>query len=180
MKNSQEVKISKRAGSYVTLRDLIDEVGCDATRYFLIARRADSQLVFDIDLAKSQNNENPVYYIQYAHARIQRVLMQWGGELHSLRSTAEYKYETLLEKKLIKKIEEFPEVVEAATNDLAPHQIANYLKECAADLHGYYNDTKFLVENNNEKNGRLSLIFATQHIIKTGLNLLGISAPDSM
>ena len=180
MKNGQEVKISKRAGSYVTLRDLIDEVGCDATRYFLIARRADSQLVFDIDLAKSQNNENPVYYIQYAHARIQRVLMQWGGELHSLRSTAEYKYETLLEKKLIKKIEEFPEVVEAATNDLAPHQIANYLKECAADLHGYYNDTKFLVENNNEKNGRLSLIFATQHIIKTGLNLLGISAPDSM
>ena len=161
MKNGQEVKISKRAGSYVTLRDLIDEVGCDATRYFLIARRADSQLVFDIDLAKSQNNENPVYYIQYAHARIQRVLMQWGGELHSLRSTAEYKYETLLEKKLIKKIEEFPEVVEAATNDLAPHQIANYLKECAADLHGYYNDTKFLVENNNEKNGRLSLIFAT-------------------
>ena len=180
MKNGQEVKISKRAGSYVTLRDLIDEVGCDATRYFLIARRADSQLVFDIDLAKSQNNENPVYYIQYAHARIQRVLMQWRGELHSLRSTAEYKYETLLEKKLIKKIEEFPEVVEAATNDLAPHQIANYLKECAADLHGYYNDTKFLVENNNEKNGRLSLIFATQHIIKTGLNLLGISAPDSM
>jgi len=180
MKNGQEVKISKRAGSYVTLRDLIDEVGCDATRYFLIARRADSQLVFDIDLAKSQNNENPVYYIQYAHARIQRVLMQWEGELHSLRSTAEYKYETLLEKKLIKKIEEFPEVVEAATNDLAPHQIANYLKECAADLHGYYNDTKFLVENNNEKNGRLSLIFATQHIIKTGLNLLGISAPDSM
>jgi len=180
MKNGQEVKISKRAGSYVTLRDLIDEVGCDATRYFLIARRADSQLVFDIDLAKSQNNENPVYYIQYAHARIQRVLMQWGGELHSLRSTAEYKYETLLEKKLIKKIEEFPEVVEAATNDLAPHQIANYLKECAADLHGYYNDTKFLVENNNEKKGRLSLIFATQHIIKTGLNLLGISAPDSM
>ena len=180
MKNGQEVKISKRAGSYVTLRDLIDEVGCDATRYFLIARRADSQLVFDIDLAKSQNNENPVYYIQYAHARIQRVLMQWGGELHSLRSTAEYKYETLLEKKLIKKLEEFPEVVEAATNDLAPHQIANYLKECAADLHGYYNDTKFLVENNNEKNGRLSLIFATQHIIKTGLNLLGISAPDSM
>jgi len=180
MKNGQEVKISKRAGSYVTLRDLIDEVGCDATRYFLIARRADSQLVFDIDLAKSQNNENPVYYIQYAHARIQRVLMQWGGELHSLRSTAEYKYETLLEKKLIKKIEEFPEVVEAATNDLAPHQIANYLKECAADLHGYYNDTKFLVENNNEKNGRLSLIFATQHIIKTGLKLLGISAPDSM
>jgi|TARA_B110000208_G_scaffold106580_1_gene132249 arginyl-tRNA synthetase len=180
MKNGQEVKISKRAGSYVTLRDLIDEVGCDATRYFLIARRADSQLVFDIDLAKSQNNENPVYYIQYAHARIQRVLMQWGGELHSLRSTAEYKYETLLEKKLIKKIEEFPEVVEGATNDLAPHQIANYLKECAADLHGYYNDTKFLVENNNEKNGRLSLIFATQHIIKTGLNLLGISAPDSM
>ena len=179
MKNGQEVKISKRAGSYVTLRDLIDEVGCDATRYFLIARRADSQLVFDIDLAKSQNNENPVYYIQYAHARIQRVLMQWGGELHSLRSTAEYKYETLLEKKLIK-LEEFPEVVEAATNDLAPHQIANYLKECAADLHGYYNDTKFLVENNNEKNGRLSLIFATQHIIKTGLNLLGISAPDSM
>ena len=180
MKNGQEVKISKRAGSYVTLRDLIDEVGCDATRYFLVARRADSQLVFDIDLAKSQNSDNPVYYIQYAYARIQRVLIQWGGDFNSLRSIEEYRYETLIEKKLIKKIEEFPEIIETATKELAPHQIANFLKECAADLHGYYNDTKFLVDNNNEKNGRLSLIYATQHIIKNGLNLLGISAPDSM
>eukprot|EP00919_Chromeraceae_sp_WS-2016_P067904 GHVR01160733.1.p1 GENE.GHVR01160733.1~~GHVR01160733.1.p1 ORF type:complete len:305 (+),score=18.45 GHVR01160733.1:7099-8013(+) len=103
IKNGQEVKISKRAGSYVTLRDLIDEVGCDATRYFLVARRADSQLVFDIDLAKSQNSDNPVYYIQYAHARIQRVLIQWGGDFNSLRSLQEYRYETLIEKKLIKK-----------------------------------------------------------------------------
>jgi arginyl-tRNA synthetase len=84
MKNKKEVKISKRAGSYVTLRDLIDEVGCDATRYFLTARRADSQLIFDIDLAKAKNNENPVYYIQYAHARISRVLEQWGGNQENL------------------------------------------------------------------------------------------------
>lgn len=180
MKNGEEVKISKRAGSYVTLKDLIDEVGCDATRYFLVARRADSQLTFDIDLAKSQNNDNPVYYIQYAHARISSVLSQWGGNPSSLKLNDAKTLTSPQELKLIKRISEFPEIIISATNEIAPHQIANYLKECAAELHSYYNDSKFLVENENLMLPRLSLIHATQHILKNGLQLLGISAPQKM
>ena len=180
LKNGVEVKISKRAGSYVTLRDLIDEVGCDATRYFLIARRPDSHLIFDIDLAKSQNNDNPVYYIQYAHARIQGVLNQWSKDLKILLQDQQYNYKTGFEKKLIRKIEEFPEIVETATKDLAPHQVANFLKDCASDLHSYYNDSKFIVENEIDTKGRLALICAVQNILKNGLNLLGINAPEKM
>ena len=180
LKKGVEVKISKRAGSYVTLKDLVDEVGCDATRYFLVARRPDSQLVFDIDLAKSQNNDNPVYYIQYAHARIHSVLSQWGKDLSSLKDNQQYNYDSPFEKKLIRKIDEFPEMIETATQELAPHQVANFLKDCAADLHGYYNDTKFLVDNEDEKRGRLALIYAVQNILKNGLYLLGISAPEKM
>ena len=180
MKNKKEVKISKRAGSYVTLRDLIDEVGCDATRYFLTARRPDSQLIFDIDLAKTKNNENPVYYIQYAHARISRVLEQWNGDQERLSVKNGDTIKNLNELKLIKSISEFPEVVIQAAEELAPHQIANYLKECAAEFHSYYNDTKFLIDDKNIMEDRLALIRATQFILKNGLNLLGISAPNKM
>ena len=180
LKKGVEVKISKRTGSYVTLKDLVDDAGCDATRFFLITRRPDSQLVFDIDLAKSQNNDNPVYYIQYAHARIHSVLKQWGKDLSSLKDNQQYNYDSLFEKKLIRKIDEFPEMIKTATQELAPHQVANFLKDCAADLHGYYNDTKFLVENEVEKRGRLALIYAVQNILKNGLYLLGISAPEKM
>jgi len=180
MKNGAEVKISKRAGSYVTLKDLIDEVGCDATRYFLAARRADSQLIFDIDLAKSQSNDNPEYYIQYAHARIEGVLNQWGGERNKLKIDSIYTFESLAEKKLIKRLSEFPEVVVQATEELAPHQITNFLKDCAAELHSYYNDSKFLVDEELTKIARLTLIYATQCVIKNGLGLLGISAPKKM
>ena len=180
LKKGVEVKISKRTGSYVTLKDLVDDAGSDATRFFLVARRPDSQLVFDIDLAKSQNNDNPVYYIQYAHARIHSVLTQWGEDLSSLKDNQQYNYESLFEKKLIRKIDEFPEMIKTATQELAPHQVANFLKDCAADLHGYYNDTKFLVDNEVEKRGRLALIYAVQNILKNGLYLLGISAPEKM
>lgn len=180
MKNKKEVKISKRAGSYVTLRDLIDEVGCDATRYFLTARRPDSQLIFDIDLAKTKNNENPVYYIQYAHARISRVLEQWNGNQERLSVKNGDTIKNLNELKLIKSISEFPEAVIQAAEELAPHQIANYLKECAAEFHSYYNDTKFLIDDKNIMEDRLALIRATQFILKNGLNLLGISAPNKM
>jgi arginyl-tRNA synthetase len=180
MKNKKEVKISKRAGSFVTLRDLIDEVGCDATRYFLTARRPDSQLIFDIDLAKTKNNENPVYYIQYAHARISRVLEQWNGDQEKLSVKNGDTIKNLNELKLIKSISEFPEVVIQAAEELAPHQIANYLKECAAEFHSYYNDTKFLIDDKNIMEDRLALIRATQFILKNGLNLLGISAPNKM
>jgi len=180
MKNKKEVKISKRAGSYVTLRDLIDEVGCDATRYFLTARRPDSQLIFDIDLAKTKNNENPVYYIQYAHARISRVLEQWNGNQERLSVKNGDAIKNLNELKLIKSISEFPEAVIQAAEELAPHQIANYLKECAAEFHSYYNDTKFLIDDKNIMEDRLALIRATQFILKNGLNLLGIRAPNKM
>ena len=180
MKGGEEVKLSKRAGSYVTLRDLIDEVGCDATRYFLVARKPDSQLVFDIDLAKTQNSDNPVYYIQYAHARIAGVLKQWGGDINQLNKANLDHLKSSQELILIKRLSEFPEMVLHAGIELAPHSIATYLKDCAADLHSYYNDTKFLVENENEKLARLSLIRATQVVLKNGLDLLGVNAPEKM
>ena len=180
MKGGEEVKLSKRAGSYVTLRDLIDEVGCDATRYFLVARKPDSQLIFDIDLAKTQNSDNPVYYIQYAHARIAGVLKQWGGDIDQLNKVNIDNLKSSQELILIKRLSEFPEMVLHAGVELAPHTIANYLKDCAADLHSYYNDTKFLVENEDEKLARLSLIRATQVVLKNGLDLLGVNAPEKM
>jgi arginyl-tRNA synthetase len=179
MRGGEEVKLSKRAGSYVTLRDLIEEVGCDATRYFLAARKADSQLVFDIDLARAQTNDNPVYYIQYAHARICSVLVQWGGA-EDLKSADLSLLTSTQEAVLMQKLSEFPDVVKKATDDLAPHAIANYLKECASDLHSYYNDTKFLVDDVPTKLARLALISATQQVLKNGLNLLGVSAPNKM
>lgn len=180
LRNGQEVKISKRAGSYVTLRDLIDEVGCDATRYFLAARHPDSQLVFDIDLAKSKSNENPVYYIQYAHARISAVLAQWGGERKALLQAdvglLDSEYETALLQQLI----DFPQVIENAASELAPHLIAFYLKELAADFHSYYNASRFLVEDETVRLARLALIAAAAQVIHNGLALLGVSAPEKM
>ena len=180
MRGGEEVKLSKRAGSYVTLRDLIDEVGCDATRYFLAARRSDSQLIFDIDLARAQTNDNPVYYIQYAHARICSVLTQWAGDATALKIADLSPLTAPNESKLMQRLSEFPEVVSNAGTELAPHNIANYLKECAADLHSYYNDTKFLVDDLPTKLARLALIVATRQVLKNGLNLLGVSAPLKM
>jgi arginyl-tRNA synthetase len=180
MRGGEEVKLSKRAGSYVTLRDLIDEVGCDATRYFLAARRSDSQLIFDIDLARAQTNDNPVYYIQYAHARICSVLSQWNGDTNSLKTVNLSPLNMPNEAKLMQRLSEFPEVISNAGTELAPHTIANYLKECAADLHSYYNDTKFLVDDEPTKLARMALIVATQQVLKNGLNLLGVNAPQKM
>ncbi len=180
MRGGEEVKLSKRAGSYVTLRDLIDEVGCDATRYFLAARRSDSQLIFDIDLARAQTNDNPVYYIQYAHARICSVLAQWDGDVTLLKTADLHTLTMPNEAKLMQRLSEFPEIVIDAATDLAPHTIANYLKDCAADLHSYYNDTKFLVDDLPTKLARLALIAATRQVLKNGLHLLGVSAPHKM
>jgi arginyl-tRNA synthetase len=180
MRGGEEVKLSKRAGSYVTLRDLIEEVGCDATRYFLTARHADSQLVFDIDLARAQTNDNPVYYIQYAHARICSVLNQWGGNAESLGNMDLSLLEAVHEAALMQRLSEFPETVKTAAQELAPHMVANYLKELASDLHSYYNAEQFLVENEALKLARMALIHATQRVLKNGLNLLGVSAPEKM
>jgi arginyl-tRNA synthetase len=180
MRGGEEVKLSKRAGSYVTLRDLIDEVGCDATRYFLAARRADSQLVFDIDLARAQTNDNPVYYIQYAHARICSVLNQWGGNAALLANVDLTPLVQTHETALMQRLNEYPEVVADAATELAPHTVANYLKDLASDLHSYYNEYKFLIDDEAVKLARLSLISATQQVLKNGLGLLGVSAPEKM
>jgi arginyl-tRNA synthetase len=180
LKNGEEVKISKRAGSYVTLRDLIDEVGCDATRYFLAARSPDSQLVFDIDLAKSQSNDNPVYYIQYAHARISTVLAQWGGDRQTLHAVDLGVLDSDYEQVLLQKMIDFPTVIETAAHDLAPHQIAVYLKDFAADFHSYYNASRFLVDDERLKLARLALIAAIAQVLRNGLSLLGVTAPEQM
>ncbi len=180
LKNGEEVKISKRAGSYVTLRDLIDEVGCDATRYFLAARHPDSQLVFDIDLAKSQSNDNPVYYIQYAHARISTVLAQWNGERSALLQAEVGLLDSEYETALLQRMIDYPQVIETAAEDLAPHLVAFYLKELAADFHSYYNASRFLVDDEKLKLARLALIAAVAQVIRNGLALLGVSAPEKM
>jgi len=180
LKNGEEVKISKRAGSYVTLRDLIDEVGCDATRYFLAARHPDSQLVFDIDLAKSKSNDNPVYYIQYAHARICAVMAQWGGERKALMQAEVSVLDSAYETALLQKLVDYPQVIEIAAQELAPHQIAFYLKDLAADFHSYYNASRFLVEDETVKLARLALIAAVAQVTRNGLALLGVSAPEKM
>jgi arginyl-tRNA synthetase len=180
MRGGEEVKLSKRAGSYVTLRDLIEEVGCDATRYFLAARRADSQLIFDIDLARAQTNENPVYYIQYAHARICSVLNQWAGDMKSLHQADLSPLSSEHDTALMQRLSEFPEVVRNAANDLAPHAVANYLKDLASDLHSFYSEHKILVEDETIKLARLALISVTQQVLQNGLQLLGVSAPDKM
>ena len=180
MRGGEEVKLSKRAGSYVTLRDLIEEVGCDATRYFLAARRADSQLIFDIDLARAQTNDNPVYYIQYAHARICSVLAQWGGDPTGLLKVNLSSLSSAHDAALMQRLSEFPEVVENAANDLAPHTIANYLKDLASDLHSFYNEHKILVEDEMTKLARLALVSATQQVLRNCLQFLGVSAPNKM
>ncbi len=179
-KNNQEVKISKRAGSYVTLRDLIDEVGSDATRYFLLARKPDSQLIFDIDLAKSQTNDNPVYYIQYAHARICAVLNQANVKPEDLQNFDETLLTSTHEHQLIKRLSEFPEIISLSASESSPHYIATFLKDLAADFHSYYNANKFLSDDKALQNARLALIGATKIVIKNGLQLLGISAPEKM
>ncbi len=180
MRGGEEVKISKRAGSYVTLRDLIDEVGADATRYFLAARRADSQLVFDIDLARAQTNDNPVYYIQYAHARICSVLEQWGGDVAALAHADLAPLESEHERAVVNRLEAFPDVVAGAAAELAPHSVAFYLKDLAADFHSWYNASQFLVDDVVVRQARLALAAATRQVIANGLGLLGVSAPQRM
>ncbi|MBE1162965.1 arginine--tRNA ligase [Dyella acidiphila] len=185
MRGGEEVKISKRAGSYLTLRDLIDEAGRDATRYFLIARRSDSQLVFDIDLARSQSNDNPVYYIQYAHARVCRVLEELTERglppLDRQAGIAQLgRLDSDHEQILLTELSRYPEVVEAAAANLEPHLIAQYLRELAGALHSYYHEHKWIVDDAELRNARVTLALATRGVIRNGLDLLGLSAPEKM
>ena len=180
MRGGEEVKISKRAGSYVTLRDLIDEVGRDATRYFFIMRKSDSHLNFDVDLAKSQSEDNPVYYVQYAHARICRVLEQWGGDPSTLADAALTPLVSPHESALLQLLADFPDTLALATRELAPHHVANYLAELAGRFHTYYNAERFLLEDTSLMLARLSLIVAVRTVLRNALNVLGVSAPERM
>jgi arginyl-tRNA synthetase len=175
-----EVKISKRAGSYVTLRDLIDWVGRDAVRYFLIQRRADTEFVFDVDLALKQTDENPVYYIQYAHARICSILTQWGGDIADLARADTSRLVAEREFLLLQRLAEFPSVVAMAAAELSPHHVAFWLRDCAADFHAFYNAERVLVDDADLKLARLSLLAATRQVLANGLAMLGVSAPQRM
>jgi arginyl-tRNA synthetase len=179
-RGGEPVRMGKRSGSYVTLEDLMDEAGVDATRYFYLARKCDQHLDFDLDLAKSQSNDNPVYYIQYAHARVSSVLEQWGGDPASLASVDLSPLEASQERQLLQRLIDYPEVIEQAARDLAPHVVAFYLRDVAADFHSYYNAMQFLVPEEGVKLARLALVCAVQQVLKNGLALLGVSAPDRM
>ena len=181
MKGGEEVKISKRAGSYVTVRDLIDEVGRDAVRYFFLMRRIDSQLVFDVDLAKSQSEDNPVYYVQYAHARVCSVLREWGGDAASLADADLAPLDSPYEVALAQQLAEFPEVLARAAAEFSPHLLTYYLHDgVAARLHTYYNAERFLVDDESLKRARLALVAATRQVLANGLAALGVSAPERM
>jgi arginyl-tRNA synthetase len=184
MRGGEEVKLSKRAGSYLTLRDLVDEVGCDATRWFLVARKPDSQLTFDIDLARSQSNDNPVYYVQYAHARVCSLLRQAveKGMTHDA-ANGEANLHLLDDapaQALMRELSRFPEVVEAAGITLEPHLVAQYLRELANAFHGWYHASPVLVADAALRDARLALARATRQVLANGLDLLGVSAPESM
>lgn len=180
MRGGQEVKISKRAGSYVTMRDLIDWVGRDAVRYFLIQRRADTEFVFDVDLALSKSDENPVYYIQYAHARICSVINNAGMPAADVAAADASLLTAPSEFALMQRLAEFPHVVALAAQELAPHHIAFWLRDCAADFHGWYNAERVLVDDTALKLARLRLAATTRQVLANGLTLLGVSAPERM
>jgi arginyl-tRNA synthetase len=178
MRGGEEVKISKRAGAYVTLRDLIDWVGRDAVRFFLVSRKADSEFVFDVDLAREKSLENPVYYVQYAHARVCSVFAQTGEQAFDTENLGKLAGEKELV--LAKRLEEFPDVVSVAAKELAPHSIAFYLRELAAEFHSYYNAERILVEDEALRSARLALCAAVRQTLANGLSLLGVSAPEKM
>jgi arginyl-tRNA synthetase len=188
MKNGEEVKISKRAGSYVTVRDLIEwsgngdvTRGRDAVRFFLISRKADTEFVFDVDVALATNDENPVYYVQYAHARICSALANWGGDVAQLANVDLAPLTNSHESGLLAKLAAYPEMLQRALVELGPHQVAFYLRELAADLHSYYFAHKWLLDDDEPtKLARLALAAAIRQVLRNGLALIGVSAPEKM
>ena len=180
MRGGEEVKISKRAGAYVTVRDLIEWVGRDAVRFFLASRRADADFVFDVDLALEQSEENPVYYVQYAHARVCSVLRQWDGDAARLARVPLESLAGEREAALMQRLGEFPELVAGAARELAPHAVAFYLRSLAGEFHSYYNAERILVEDEATRMARLALCAAVRQVLANGLSLLGVSAPERM
>jgi arginyl-tRNA synthetase len=179
-RGGQKASMSTRAGEFVTLRELRQEVGNDAARFFYVLRKSDQHLDFDLDLAKSQSNENPVYYIQYAHARCSSVLEKWGGDVATLVNADVSRLVEQDELFCLQKLLELPEVVEAAARELAPHIIAFYLRDLAAVFHSYYNSTQILIDESAVREARLSLVASVRQVLRNGLALLGVSAPDKM
>lgn len=198
MRHGEEVKISKRAGSYVTVRDLVEwsggitsemtpqerdialQRGRDAVRFFLISRKADTEFVFDIDLALQQNDENPVFYVQYAHARISSILSQWGGKTSDLAVADLSLLDSKASDHLLRRLAEYPELLTDAAADLAPHALAFYLRDLAGDFHAFYNADRVLVDDEHLKLARLALLSATRQVLQNGLKVLGVSAPAKM
>ena len=184
VKGGEEVKISKRAGSYVTLRDLIEWTSKDAVRFFLLSRKPDTEYTFDVDLAVAQNNDNPVYYVQYAHARIQSVLRAWqeagGGDVASLKDVDLSALEGPQAQALMLQLAKYPEMLTAAALGEAPHDVTFYLRDLASAYHSYYDAERILVDDEAVKKARLALVAATAQVLHNGLAVLGVSAPARM
>ena len=183
-RGKERIQMSTRSGQFVTLRELREEVGVDAARFFYVMRKCEQHMDFDLDLAKSESNDNPVYYIQYAHARICSVLRQLEEKSLSYDKSEGLANLALLtenhESDFISTISKFPEVIESGARNHEPHQIAHYLRELANDFHTYYNAHQFIVDNSALRNARLALILAGRQVIVNGLAILGVSAPESM
>jgi arginyl-tRNA synthetase len=179
-RHGKKVSMSTRSGKFVTLRELRQEVGNDAARFFYVMRKSDQHLDFDLDLAKSQSHDNPVYYVQYAHARICSVMREWGGDARELASADLSPLTLPQEFEVLRVLEDYPQAVESAARELSPHIIAFYLKDLAAQFHSYYNATRFLTEDKNVAVARLALVAATRQVLRNGLALLGVSAPETM
>ena len=183
VRGGQEVKISKRAGSYVTLRDLIEWTSKDAVRFFLLSRKPDTEYTFDVDLAVQKNNDNPVYYVQYAHARICSILSTWcasGGDKASLASVDLSPLDSAPAQALMVLLAKYPAMLSDAARDFAPHDVTFYLRELAASYHSYYDAERILVDDERVKLARLALIAATAQVLHNGLNVLGVDAPEKM
>ena len=180
VRGGQEVKISKRAGSYVTLRDLIEWTSADAVRFFLLSRKPDTEYTFDVDLAVAKNNDNPVFYVQYAHARICSVLSAWGGEKSQLEAVDLSPLQSPQAQALMLLLAKYPDMLSAAALDFAPHDVTFYLRELAASYHSYYDAERILVDDESVKLARLALVAATAQVLHNGLAVLGVSAPQKM
>ena len=180
VRGGEEVKISKRAGSYVTLRDLIEWTSKDAVRFFLLSRKPDTEYTFDVDLAVAKNNDNPVYYVQYAHARICSVLAAWGGDRQTLAAVDLSVLNSPQAQALMLLLAKYPDMLSAAADGFAPHDVTFYLRELAACYHSYYDAERILVDDEPVKLARLALVAATAQVLRNGLAVLGVSAPQKM
>jgi arginyl-tRNA synthetase len=179
-KDGQEVKLSKRTGGYLTLRELIEMTSKDAVRFLLLSRKPDTEYLFDVDLAMSQSSDNPVFYVQYAHARICKVLRDWGGDAAGLATVGLQPLQSPQALALLGKLAAYPAMLSEAAADFAPHDVGFYLRDLAASYHAYYDAERILVDDEPVRRARLALVAATAQVLRNGLGLLGVSAPEQM